>query len=253
MRVSFNTTPGLMGAVACIAVALGGYVAYESNAGSASVGLAIVLASTAAVAALFAAESNAQNRADGQNLSGFRRSTIILGSCGLAILVVGLADSAFVATYALIVGGPRFFPFTAAVRARHFLPEGLVGGTAVAVAVCYLSRRGFSRSTSVRARFRCRLGLLAVAILLAILLLVMNVIDRRFAYRQEQAQWHGAWASIYYGETGLPEIFTATEARARAQRAEYHSRMKRKWEYAALRFWLPVAPDPRPPEPGLVQ
>jgi hypothetical protein len=57
MRVSFNTTPGLMGAVACIAVALGGYVAYESNTGSASVGLAIVLASTAAVAALFAAES----------------------------------------------------------------------------------------------------------------------------------------------------------------------------------------------------
>jgi hypothetical protein len=252
MRVSFNTTPGLMGAVACIAVALGGYVAYESNTGSASVGLAIVLASTAAVAALFAAESNAQNWADGQNLSGFRRSTIILGSCGLAILVVGLADSAFVATYALIVGGPRFFPFTAAVRARHFLPEGLVGGTAVAVAVSYFSRRGFSRSTSVRASLLCRLGLLAVAILLAILLLVMNLIDRRFAYRQEQAQWHGAWESIY-SEEGLPAIFTPTQARARAQRAEYHSRMKRKWEHAALRFWLPVAPDPRPPEPGLVQ
>jgi hypothetical protein len=238
-------------AVACIAVALAGYMAYESDNGSASVGLAIVLASTATVAAVFAAESNAQNQVDGQKVSGFRRSTIILGSCGLAILVVGLANSAFVATYALIVGGPPFLPFSAEVRARHILPEGLVGGTAVAVAVSYLSRRGFSRSTSVRARLLCRLGLLAVAILLAILLL-MNLINRRFAYRQEQAQWHGAWESTY-GEKGLPAIFTPTQARARAQRAEYHSRMKRKWEHAALRFWLRVAPDPRPREPGLVQ
>jgi hypothetical protein len=231
MRVRFNTTPGLMGAVACIAVALAGYMAYESDTGSARVGLTIVLASTAAVTAVFAAESNAQNRADGQKVSGFRRSTIILRSCGLAILVVGLADSAFVATYALIVGGPPFVPFSAEVRARHILPEGLVGGTAVAVAVSYLSRRGFSRSTSVRARLLCRLGLLAVAILL----LVMNLIDRRFAYRQEQAQWHGAWESIY-GEKGLPVIFTPTQARARAHRAKYHSRMKRKWEYAARHF-----------------
>jgi hypothetical protein len=123
MRVRFNTTPGLMGAVACIAVALGGYIAYESDTGSARVGLTIVLASTAAVTAVFAAESNVQNRADGQKVSGFRRSTIILRSCGLAILVVGLADSAFVATYALIVGGPRFLPFSAEVRARHILPD----------------------------------------------------------------------------------------------------------------------------------
>ena len=48
--------------------------------------------------AVFAAESNTQNRVDGEEVSGFRRSTIILRSCGLAILVVGLADSAFVAT-----------------------------------------------------------------------------------------------------------------------------------------------------------
>jgi hypothetical protein len=55
MRVRLNTLLGLMGAVACIAVALAGYVAFESDTGSPTVGLAMVVASTATVAAIITA------------------------------------------------------------------------------------------------------------------------------------------------------------------------------------------------------
>jgi hypothetical protein len=246
MRVRLNTLLGLMGAVACIAVALAGYVAYESDTGSPTVGLAIVVASTAAVAAIITAASNSQRRADAQTVPVVRLLMTILKSCGLAVLIVGLADSAFVLTYALIVGGRQFFPFSAEVRARQILPEGLIAGTVVAVAVCYLARRGFSRSTPIRRRLLCRLASLAAVVLL----LGSNVMSQRFHYREQQASWHDSWVGDYGGVTRNPMAPPPVGLSPCPELADYHARMRRKWEYGALHPWLPVEPDPPPPEPG---
>jgi hypothetical protein len=81
MRVRLNTLLGLMGAIACIAVAIGAYVADESDTGSPTVGLAIVVASTAAVAAIITAASNSQSRADAQTVPVVRLLMTILKSC----------------------------------------------------------------------------------------------------------------------------------------------------------------------------
>jgi ribonucleotide monophosphatase NagD (HAD superfamily) len=81
MQVRLNTLLGLMGAVACIAVAFAGHVAYESDTGSPTVGLAIVVASTAAVAAIITAASNSQCRADAQSVPVVRLLMTIQWRC----------------------------------------------------------------------------------------------------------------------------------------------------------------------------
>jgi hypothetical protein len=248
MRTNLNTTMGLMGIVACVSVVIYAYIAVESDTGSVTAGATIVLACIGAVAVRLTEESNARSLAYGRNVSVAGMSTAFLKPCSLAILIVGLADGAFICTYAFVVGGPPFFLFSADVRARTILPEGMLAGTVVALVVCYLARRGFSGSTPGRTRLICRLCLLAiVAVLMA-----LPAMWQRAQYRWEQARWHDAWAHTYEQES-TSFFSTAREARARANRAEYHSQMREKWEHGASRPWLSLAPDPPPPDPGLVK
>ena len=137
MRLSLKTTLGLMGVVACIAVVLAAYLAYESGDGSPVLGLMIILACTAGVTAIRMADSIRECRAVGQPVTVRRRSMVILKASGIAILVVSLADSTFLLTYGLVVGGSTFSLHDP--RARDIIPEGLVAGAGAAVVVCYLS------------------------------------------------------------------------------------------------------------------
>jgi hypothetical protein len=41
----------------------------------------------------------------------------------------------------------------------------------------------------------------------------------------------------------------AADARMNQETAEYHAALKHKYERAASRPWVPIAPDPPPPEP----
>jgi hypothetical protein len=43
----------------------------------------------------------------------------------------------------------------------------------------------------------------------------------------------------------------AADARMNQKTAEYHAALKRKYERAAVRPWMPIDPDPRPPEPDV--
>jgi hypothetical protein len=73
--------------------------------------------------------------------------------------------------------------------------------------------------------------------------------SQRFHYRQEQAEQHDLFVGIYGGETEISEMHLPRGSPARLEMADYHARMRRKWEYAAMRPWLPVEPDPPRPEP----
>jgi hypothetical protein len=243
MRLSLNTTLGLMGVVACIAVVLATYLAFESEKGSPLLGLVIGVACTAGVTALRTAESSSQRRADGEPVTFRRLSTTILKSCVVAILIVGLADLAFLLTYGLLAGGPRFFLFSADARVCRFIPEGCMAGTVAAVAVGYLTRRGFWRSTPIPGRFLYRLASLEIVVLL----LGANVMWERTWYRLEQADQHDIWVGIHGGASKIPPAPPALGFRRRAEMAAYHARMRRKWEHAAARPWLSVDPDPPPP------
>jgi hypothetical protein len=248
MRTNLNTTLGLMGIVACVSVVIYAYVAIESDTGSITAGAAIVLACIAAMAVRLTADWNARACADGRVISVGRMSMAFLKSCSLAILIVSIADGVFIFTYAFVVGGPPSFLFSPDVRARRILPEGVLAGTVVALIVCYLARRAFSQSTPGRTRLICRLSLLAVVAVL----MALTAMWQRAQYRWEQARWHDAWAHSYEQES-TSFFSTAREARARANRAEYHSQMREKWEHGASRPWLSLAPDPPPPDPGLVK
>jgi hypothetical protein len=43
----------------------------------------------------------------------------------------------------------------------------------------------------------------------------------------------------------------AGDARLHQRTAEYHAALRQKYERAASRPWVPIAPDPPPPEPGV--
>jgi hypothetical protein len=242
MRQVSNTTLGLMGVVASVAGGLATYSAVVSERGDRFLGLVIVLTCLAGVTALRTVEAITARRGHGEPWTVRWLSTAILSSCIVATLIVGLADLAFVLAYGLVAGGPAFFLFSSAVRHRSILLEGLVAGALAAIAVCYVSRRAFWRYTPIRGRSLPRLTPLAVVALL----LGANLMWMRIEDRLARASQHDVWARIYGGESSVP---AAPGFPPKPEVAAYHSRMRRKWEQAAARPWLPVDPDPPPPEP----
>jgi hypothetical protein len=250
MRLGLNTTSGLMGVVAGAAIVVATYSAFENEEGNPLLGLLTVLACTAGVAGLRSADAIKGLRASGEPATVRRISTTILKSCVVAALIVGLADLAFLLTYGFVAGGPRFFLFSTDRPPRDLIPEGLIAGGVMGLAVCYLSRRGFWGSTPVRGRLRSRLAPLAVVVLL----LGANVMRQRNWYRGEQAQRHDIFLGEYGDESELPTAPRTPGFRLTAEMAAYHARMrayhawmKRKWERAASDPWLPVEPNPPPP------
>jgi hypothetical protein len=252
MRLRLNTTLGLMGVVACAAVVLATLSAFDSDGGNPLLGLVFVVACTAGVARLRMAEAATRLRANGELVTVRRISTTVLKSCVVAILIVGLADFAFLLTYGLFVGGPDFFLFSNDRWTREITTQGLTAGALAGLAVCYLARRGFWGSAPVRGRFLRRLAPLVVVVLL----LAANMMRQRNWYRSEQAQQHDILVGEYGGESEVPPappppgFHLSTEMAAHyARMSAYHARMKRKWKHAAARPWLPVEPDPPAPGP----
>ena len=120
----------------------------------------------------------------------------------------------------------------------------MAGGFA-ALVVCYLSRRAFWSSAPRRHRMIRRL----VPFGAVSLLLGANLTLRRIEYRLQQAAQHDVLASLDGGESRVPATAPMPPGyRPRPEVAAYHVRMRRKWERAAARPWLPVDPDPSPPE-----
>ena len=244
MRLRLSSTLGMMGVVACAAVAIATVLALANETGNPLLGMVIVVACVTGVAWLKAADAVRRHRADGNSVTGWQLSTIVLTSAAVATLIVGLADLAFVLGYGLLAGGPRFFLFSADPRSENFIPEGFIAGATLAIALCYLSRWAFWRSTVMRVRFFRGLAPLAVVFAL----FEANVIWERTWNRWGRAQQHDALAAIYGGESSLP-IPRGPDFRGQPELAAYHVRMKRKWEHAATRPWMSVDPDPSPPGP----
>jgi len=97
-------------------------------------------------------------------------------------------------------------------------------------------------------RFRLRTLLMVVAVL-ALVMAVSTAIARRSVALAQLAKFHGSRAELALacrlyrdasGRTCLARVLTP--------RFDYHSSLRRKYEYAASRPWLPVPPDPPPPK-----
>lgn len=245
MQFAWATTSGLMAVTACSAVVLAPYLASESDTGNLPLGLILIGASTAGVAAIRAAGSIHRRPTDGEPMTARLRATIILQSVGVAALIVGLADLAFLLGYAFLAGGAPLFLSPPAARHRYLVPEGVMAGGFAGLAVCYLSRRAFRSSAPNRYRMIRRL----VPFAFVSLLLGANLTLRRIEYRLGQAAQHDVLASLDGGESSVSARAPMPPGyRPRPEMAAYHVRMRRKWERAAARPWLPVDPDPLPPE-----
>jgi hypothetical protein len=105
-----------------------------------------------------------------------------------------------------------------------------------------------------RARFRLRTLMLAVAaaaLALGALAEARRLHNLSLKY-QRRAQEH-AFSVKLVQQLGSPSGFLAQPAGGAAQRIRERTacccdRMRAKWERAARYPWLPVAPDPAPPE-----
>ena len=86
--------------------------------------------------------------------------------------------------------------------------------------------------------FRLRTLLVAVAVVGAVF--GVEVMRRRRAYYLDRASGHFIAAAPY-----TPGYFGDHPDPAKAA---FHEAMRRKYERAAARPWLPVAPDPPPPD-----
>lgn len=112
-------------------------------------------------------------------------------------------------------------------------------------------------------RFRIRTLMIMVAVA-AVLTGVGIDFRRRVGYRQSMLRRHHEaslpwYCELYADAGGLsdpsdeivspgPGLDIVLKAEAIDRRSEYHVRMKEKWTHAVRSPWLPVAPDPPPPE-----
>jgi hypothetical protein len=112
-------------------------------------------------------------------------------------------------------------------------------------------------------RFHCRLRSLLVLVALAAGTLACIEMRRRQRTYRDRAWYHLAASDQLVRDSRWHFcLFSLTERQAEAIRSrvsaertalltasEYHRRLHRKYERAAERPWLPIAPDP-PPPPG---
>lgn len=91
-----------------------------------------------------------------------------------------------------------------------------------------------------RGRFRLRTLMIAVAVV-ALLAFGVTLIRNARRYRRT-AVHHAIVSRIIEIEAGRAPTQSDRE------RAAYHSKLNDKYEHAASRPWLPLPPDPPPPE-----
>jgi hypothetical protein len=107
-------------------------------------------------------------------------------------------------------------------------------------------------------RFRLRTLLIAVAVVGVVL--GAGMMRRRRSILHEKAAHHRAIGRRQAAKVrGIEELAraattareaaeTRADARVEARIGEYHAALARKYQRAAARPWLPVAPDPPPPD-----
>ena len=101
-------------------------------------------------------------------------------------------------------------------------------------------------ATRTRIRITSRGILIAstvAAVILGTIVLTWKMVETSQSY-QKKADEHAQEAAIHEANRAntIPP-WSDDEAR----KAEYHSRMNRKWEYASTHPWMRVEPDPPPP------
>ena len=244
MRHLLNSTLGMTALVAFVAVVCVFFVALEREHGNPNVGLLLVVASVAGVALLRANEVITECRI-AERCAGKRwpLARFLFTSLGVAMLIVGLADAAFISAYGLLAGGPKFFLISAGVSKTNICIPGLVAGCAAALVVCYLSRWAFWHPS----RLGHQLLRGSASVSLVLLLCGSNGLCERISYRRHKAEHHNFLAARCGADGSFPGILSDEDLAAYRALAAYHFRMRQKWDYAAARPWLPVEPDPPPP------
>jgi hypothetical protein len=102
----------------------------------------------------------------------------------------------------------------------------------------------------LRPRFTLRWLLVAVAVAGTALVGWEDAIRRRSKEYSERAFqcWAKAAATRLIRLRGASPAKTAALLRRQAVRRDWYARLQQKWERAARSPWLPVAPDPPPPD-----
>jgi len=178
----------------------------------------------------------------------------VVGSfCGLLAGI--LAPKVVIGLYALDGPDPDATFSPAGWAAWKGLLIGASLGGVVGLLVCLVSR--WPRMTTRR----WMIAVAVVAVAAGTLVEVMKVSDLAAYYREKSAE-HCMWEAVHRESAerfrGLwlkaiedrdPEYDDYRETREwDRRRVEYHAAMTKKYEQAALNPWLPVPPDPPPPE-----
>lgn len=226
-------TWALMTAVAIAAVSLA--VVRVDSAPSAAV--AIVGVCIIVLACRRYSEAVARMQAGGAMPGRLRKAGIALASATLAAATIGLSDLAFLAGY---LGFLRAAYET--VVASHWTPyddggyqlTGMIIGVSLALSVASSLRNTVWSPVSARpSRPWRRLWPIALALCIGGLLFV-NVMRERYSTCRRMADYHADHPALPNG----PNPKTAAR----------HAWLKRWYERAAIRPWLPVHPDRIPPE-----
>jgi hypothetical protein len=216
----------IMVAVAILALLLAA-VRVECAPGS---GIAIVVSCIGYLAYKRYSEAVATRLAGGATISRSRKAGLVLSSITLAATIIGLSDFAFLAGYY----GFLKVAYEAVVMSHwtpyddpNYIGIGVVIGVPLALCVASSLRHLVWSPEATRTAFRW-LKLWPVALTVCVgSLLVAEKLRERYWFCRMMADYHAG-----------------TEARADyPNRAELHDWLKRWYEQAAIRPWLPVHPD----------
>jgi hypothetical protein len=222
----------LMAAVAIVAVCF----AAARNASAPNAVIAMIGSCVACLAYKRYSEAVALRQARGVATSRTRKAGLLLASAAMAAVVIGLSDIAFLAGYygymEIAVGGVVSEPLVAVQRSEYTATGAVFG---MILALCVASSLRYTvwpleRAAPGSPRRWYKLWPVVVAALVA-LALGLEWMRLRWQYCMMRADYYATAQALSVGP----------------KEAARYARLKRWYEKAALRPWLPIPPDHIPP------
>jgi hypothetical protein len=231
-RVRFKAWT-LLVAVGIVAVSLAA-ARVESAPGA---GIAIIGSCISYLAYKRYSEAVALRRSGGLTTSRLQKAVLLLASATAAATVIGLSDIGFLAGYygyLKVIDETVWMSHWTPYNDAKFMGTGVVIGVMLALGVASSLRRTLladDRAVSGRPRRWLKLWPIMVTVLILLALGLEN--------------WRERWQFCAM----MADYHAGPEARADGpKKAALHAWLKRWYEKAAVRPWLPIDPDHIPPE-----